>query len=213
MNKYGFGRALALILPILVCPPTAALAQSSIETNAPAAGSFSPDISSKGRFEATLTSGVLFSPFVATQGRRAVDYKVSEVQIGYMLSDARGDRWWRGNLEVVGEAFGDVVFKGEGSYIAGITAWLRYNFVPERWRLVPFAQAGMGLTATDLDHRLLGQTFNFNLNLGVGVRFFVAHNLSVNAEYRYQHISNANMSDRNLGVNADGPILGVSLFF
>jgi hypothetical protein len=36
---------------------------------------------------------------------------------------------------------------------------------------------------------------------------------SVNLEYRYQHISNANLAHRNLGVNAHGPMLAVSFFF
>jgi hypothetical protein len=59
----------------------------------------------------------------------------------------------------------------------------------------------------------LGQPFNFNLDLGVGVRYFVGRNWALNLEYRYQHISNANLGAKNLGINAAGPILGISCFF
>ena len=83
----------------------------------------------------------------------------------------------------------------------------------EHSRFVPFAQAGAGLTCSDVNRVLTGQNFNFNLDLGVGARYFVTRNCSVNLEYRYQHISNAKLSSRDLGVNAQGPILGISFFF
>jgi hypothetical protein len=35
----------------------------------------------------------------------------------------------------------------------------------------------------------------------------------LNLECRYQHISNANTGKHNLGINAIGPLLGVSYFF
>lgn len=93
----------------------------------------------------------------------------------------------------------------------GATVWLRYNFVPRQSRFASFVQAGAGLTATDLNRRLVGE--DFNLDLGAGVRYRLSSHWSVNLEYRYQHISNANMADRNLGVNAHGPMLAVSYFF
>ena len=47
--------------------------------------------------------------------------------------------------------------------------------------------------STDIDHSILGQPFNFNLDLGAGVRYFIGRNWSLSLEYRYQHISNANL--------------------
>ena len=64
--------------------------------------------------------------------------------------------------------------------------------------------------STDIDHGIVGQPFNFNLDLGFGVRYFLGRNWSLSLEYRYQHISNAGLNKHNLGINADGPILGVS---
>ncbi len=176
---------------------------------------FSPEpLFAHGRFETALTSGVLFSPFIAYANRPTVNYSITGVQLGYMLDDVKGEGLLRGNFEVAGEGFGSGIFKGPGGYIAGGTLWLRYNFVPQ-WSLglIPYAQAGAGMVSTDLDHSFVGQPFNFNLDLGLGARYFVARNWSLSLEYRYQHISNADMGVHNFGVNAEGAILGVSYFF
>ncbi len=167
----------------------------------------------RGAWEATLNEGIMFSPFLATKNRPTLNYELTEVQLGYMLTPVRGASFWRGNLEVVGSVFDGWIVEGRGTYVAGGTAWLRYNFVPVSCRFVPFLQAGAGLTATDLDRRLEGEAFNFNLDLGVGARDFVTPKWSVNLEYRYEHISNANLSSRNIGINADGPMVSVSFYF
>jgi len=166
-----------------------------------------------GTFETSLASGCLFSPFAAIRNRPTLNYTISELQVGYMLSDVAGPSIWRGNWEIASGAFGGKVFDGVGDYIAGTTIWLRYNFVPPQSRFAPFVQAGAGVTCADINRRLVGQDFNFNLDLGAGVRYLLSSHWSVNLEYRYQHISNANMADRNLGVNAHGPMLAVSYLF
>jgi opacity protein-like surface antigen len=165
-----------------------------------------------GLHEASGGAGVMFSPFIATRGRPTLNYELTEIQLGYMLTDVHGSYFWRGNVEVAGSGFGGPIINGQGSYVAGATAWLRYNFVPRAGHFVPFVQAGAGLTSTD-DRELVGQCFNFNLNLGAGVKYFFKPNWSVNLEYRYQHISDANLTPHNLGVNADGPMLGISHYF
>jgi opacity protein-like surface antigen len=167
----------------------------------------------KGFFEASLGSGAMFSPFAVGLSRPTVDYTVTEAVLGYMLTAPAGPGILRGNFEVAGSLFGGGIFNGEGTYVTGTTVWLRYNFVPETARFAPYAQAGMGLTGTDLDRRIEGQTFNFNLDLGAGVRYFVARNWSLNLECRYQHISNADMAKHNQGINAIGGLFSVSYFF
>jgi len=168
----------------------------------------------RGRYEAGFTGGALFSPFVANRNRPTIDYTVTGLQLGYMLGDVKRKGWWRGNLELAAEGFGNAVFEGPGGYIAGATLWLRYNFVP-RWSpgLVPYVEAGAGVVSTDIDHHIVGQPFNFNLDLGVGMRYFIARDWALDLECRYQHISNANLGRKNLGINSIGPVLGISYFF
>jgi lipid A 3-O-deacylase len=172
------------------------------------------DLFRQGRYEAALINGVYFSPLGTTHNHPTINYTFTGVQLGYMLGDVKGNGWWRGNFELAGEAFGSAVYEGPGSFIAGGTLWLRYNFVPRNsHKLVPFIEGGGGAVSTDIDHGLVGQPFNFNLDVGAGVRYFVGRNWAVSLEYRYQHISNANTGKHNVGINADGPFLGVSYFF
>ena len=167
-----------------------------------------------GRFEAAVINGFYFSPFIATHNRPTIDYTYSGIQLGYMLGDVKGDGWRRGNFEVAGEAFGSAIVQGDGSFITGGTLWLRYNFVPQRTaKLIPFAEAGAGAVSTDISHDIVGQPFNFNLDMGLGARYFVSRNWALSLEYRFQHISNANTGNHNLGINSNGPFLGVSYFF
>lgn len=154
----------------------------------------------------------MFSPFITHLGRPTLNYELTEIRLGYMLTDIHGSGFWRGNVELAGSVFGGPIINGQGSYVAGVTAWSRYNFVPSAGHFVPFVQAGVGVTSID-DHELVGQDFNFNLNLGAGARYFFSPNWSVNLEYRYQHISDANLTPHNVGVDAGGPMLSISHFF
>jgi lipid A 3-O-deacylase len=163
---------------------------------------------SQGQFEAALTGGALFSPFLADRDRPTINYSITEIQVGYMLTGIIGTNWYRGNIEVLGEGFGSDIFQGPGNYIAGGTLWGRYNFVQPDWHIVPFVQGGMGATATDIDQQYVGQTFQFNLEIGIGARYLISPRWAVLAECRYQHISNADTGSHNIGINAIGPIVG-----
>jgi len=97
--------------------------------------------------------------------------------------------------------------------VASATFWLRYDFVPKGWRLVPYIQGGLGATVLDIPQNFDGKSFNFNLDAAVGARYFIRPNCALNVEYRFQHISNADIWMRNVGVNTSGPLAGISFFF
>ncbi len=166
-----------------------------------------------GERELTVGGVAYFSPSGSLSRRPTINYAGGFAQLGYMLGDVGDHGLWSGNFEGLVEGFGQTIHRGRGNYMTGGTLLLRYNVVPSHWRLVPYFQAGAGITLTDADRNVLGQTFNFNLNLGLGVRYFVSSNCSVNGEFRYQHISNAGMAERNLGIDAQGGVLSVSWFF
>ena len=167
-----------------------------------------------GEHEVSTGAGVLFGPFLTTRGRPTVDYAFGNAQLGFMINDVCGGGILRGNFEVVPEAFGSGIFGGHtGTYIAGGTVWFRYNFVQPRARIIPYFQLGGGWTFMDIDHRYDGENYNFNLGATAGLRYFIKPQVSINLEYRYQHISNADLWQHNLGLNSDGPVLGVSWFF
>jgi len=167
----------------------------------------------KGGWEAGIDSGVMFSPLFIRVQKHVVNYATSGIQVGYMLDNPKGAGWLRGNFEVVNEVFGDSIFEGRGNYAAGDTVWLRYNLVPAGSKLKPYAQMGGGAECTDIDRRILGEDFNFNLNLAAGLRYMITPRCSFNLEYRYQHFSDAGLSKVNLGVNAQGVVMGISYLF
>lgn len=163
-----------------------------------------------GRNELSLNTGVMFSPFISTAHRPTVDYVFGAVQYGFMLNDVAGSGPLRGNFELAPEAFGAGIYENTGHYIAGGTLYLRYNFVPRASRIVPYFQVGGGWTFMDIDHRYDGKNFNFNVDGSAGLRYFIKPRVSLNLEYRFQHISNANLWEHNIGLNSQGPVLGIS---
>lgn len=167
----------------------------------------------KGCHEVGVSTGVVFSPIIPDKGRPTVNYTLSGFHFGWMLTGVNSSYRLPGNLELLGEAIGGTPFNGAGNYLAGGTAWIRYNFVQPNCRLVPYVQGGAGAELTDFDQRLIGEHFNFNLNLGAGLRCFVKRNLSIDIGCLYQHLSNAKLAQTDIGVNAFGPVLGVSFFF
>jgi lipid A 3-O-deacylase len=150
---------------------------------------------------------------IGGKGRPAVDYAMAYVQAGYFIYDAAGSGFFRGNLEILPEAFGAGIYQTTGHYIAGGSIYLRYNFIHDDWRVVPYLQGGAGLTSMDIDHQYDGMNFNFNLGMAAGMRYLVDRHCSLNLEILFQHISNADLGSRNIGLNSAGPRLGVSWFF
>lgn len=167
----------------------------------------------RGNWEGMAGGAVMFSPLGAVGGRPEVNYAMAVGQAGYMLTEVRGPGLLRGNFEAVGEVFGGSIYQGRGSYVTGLTLWGRYNFVPQDWRVTPYAQLGLGIGMADKDKNVFGSLFGFNIDAALGARYFVRPQLALHAEYRFQHISNANTAPHNLGINAHGPMVGVAWLF
>jgi len=167
---------------------------------------------SKGSTEADFSVGASVGAHIFG-GAETHDFALAKVLVGRVISDElASDRWYRGHWELLGEAFGGGQFKPGEAYVAGLTPGLRYDFVTgSRW--VPFFDAGAGVTATDIGHPDLGGTFQFNLQTGPGVHWFVARNVAVTLQYRYLHISCAGLELPNNGVNTSVFYLGMSWFF
>ena len=55
--------------------------------------------------------------------------------------------------------------------------------------------------------------FEFILHGGLGGHYMLNDQWAVNVEAEYRHISNAELSSRNAGLNSLGGTLGLSYFF
>ncbi len=141
------------------------------------------------------------------------DWVLGFVEYGSMLSGmVAKEHWHRGNWELVGDLFGGFQYHPDHAYVIGITPLVRYNFATgTRW--IPFINAGAGLTGTDIRDGDLSTKFEFNLQFGGGVHYFLKDNLSLDFQYRFIHLSNAGLNTPNLGVNSSNIMLGGSWFF
>ena len=90
---------------------------------------------------------------------------------------------------------------------------VKYNFLSfGRW--MPFWDAGAGIFWTNLAPRISEQStqFEFGLETGPGVQYFVTDRITWTMGVRLHHISNANLGERNTGINGVLPYVGVSFF-
>jgi opacity protein-like surface antigen len=69
------------------------------------------------------------------------------------------------------------------------------------------------VTATSIGPPDLSGTFEFNLQAGGGIQWFVKDNIAISIEGRYVHWSCAGISNPNLGLNGATGFLGLAFFF
>jgi len=87
----------------------------------------------------------------------------------------------------------------------------KYTFLASD-KLRPYVEIGAG---PDLADRIpeKGSQFNFDLQAGAGLSYFVLPTTSINVTYRFQHISNAGTAQPNKGIDAGVVLIGISKFF
>jgi len=160
----------------------------------------------------SLSSGATYglSVFGSKQAHDLAQFSLS---YGHMLSPVLGEgRWYRGNFEFRLELFTGAQFSPSSEWFVGLTPHVRYNFATgSRW--VPFVDAGCGVTATSIDRPDLSGTFEFNLQFGVGVQWFVRDNLALTLEAKYIHWSCAGITKPNEGLNGVSGLLGLTWYF
>ncbi len=160
----------------------------------------------------SVAAGALYG-LAVFGSRQEHDLAVTSLTYGHMLSRVRGQgHWYRGNWEFRAELFGGAQFSPTDEWLVGLAAHLRYNFATgTRW--VPFVDGGAGVTGTGIREPDLSNTFEFNLQGGGGVHWFLRDNVALTFEVRYFHLSCAEISAPNLGLNGVLGTVGLSRFF
>ncbi len=134
-------------------------------------------------------------------------------QLGQVLTDEIGSGMVAGNVELLLEPMAAHYDEPFSASAFGGSLVLKYNFLSfGRW--MPFWDGGAGMLWTDLAPRIPEQStqFNFILETGPGVSFFVSENWALTAGARFHHISNSGIGERNIGLNAWLFNFGVSFF-
>lgn len=134
-------------------------------------------------------------------------------RVGMVLTDPLGKSWWEGNVELLVEPVFARFTKPFAAEAAGGSFVVKYNFLSfGRW--MPFWDAGAGMVWSNLAPRISEQStqFEFGLETGPGVHYFVTDRITWTMGVRLHHISNANLGERNTGINGVLPYVGVSFF-
>jgi hypothetical protein len=151
--------------------------------------------------------------------RQGSDREVRNVQYAYIAprwgiglsNPLGGSSWYRGNVELVLEGSFFYIFEPKGGFAGGFTPLFRYNFLAGR-RLVPFLEGGAGVVALDADLREQADGFNFTPQAGVGLHYFLTERTALTGEFRYLHVSNAGIHERNRGIDSTLFLLGITIF-
>ena len=131
---------------------------------------------------------------------------------GIGITDPLGGRsWYRGNFELLVEGTFLYMLEPKRGIAGGLAPGLRYNFLTGT-RVIPFLHAGIGFIALDADLSRQSDGLNFILQSGLGLHYFITQRTALTGEWRFHHISNASIHDRNAGINSSLFMLGVTFF-
>jgi lipid A 3-O-deacylase len=134
-------------------------------------------------------------------------------QIGLVVTDKIEAGIFSGAIEVLAEPVAAHFYEPFSASLAGFSIVGRYDFLAfGRW--MPYWDFGMGVSWTDLAPRIPEQStpFEFLLETGPGLQYFVTQNFAVTGALRLHHISNANIGSRNTGINAVLGLIGVTYY-
>lgn len=140
------------------------------------------------------------------------DMALAGINYGWILIDrTAGDKWYRGNWELLLELLGGAQFEPQHRHVIGASPLARYNFTGNE-RLTPFLNVGAGIAETDIGEPDLSTRFEFILQAGGGVHYFLTPKKALTLQYRFLHLSNAGIDSPNLGVNTSLFTIGISWF-
>ena len=183
------------------------------QAESPSSGPQARETVQRGAMELGMMAGYLQGNEVLTSvsGNRSAVYALP--RIGVVVTPEIGSGFYAGNLELLVEPLYAHYFKPFGANAAGGSVLFKYNFLGfGRW--MPFWDFGLGMLWTDLAPRIPEQStqLNFLLESGPGVQYFATERVALTLGVRFHHISNAEIGDRNKGLNSTLGYLGLSLF-
>jgi hypothetical protein len=138
---------------------------------------------------------------------------LTQIQGGWMLTDVLArDHWWGGNLEAVGQLIIGGQDRPDDAYFLGLNGGLRYHFRTGT-AVDPFIAGSIGIAGTDIGEPDLGGKFQFDQQIGVGLRYLFSAHHAITLEYDYWHVSNGGIREPNDGVNAHLVSIGFAWLF
>ena len=152
------------------------------------------------------------APFHAYSANRSAVFIMPRV--GMVVTDELKAGMLSGNLAVLVEPFFAQFTQPASAQLAGGSFVVKYNFVSfGRW--IPFWEAAAGLSWMNLVFPTIPEEsdhVNFILQTGPGVHYLLTPQVSLTAGVRWSHISDADIGEKNAGLNAVMPFVGLTWF-
>lgn len=115
----------------------------------------------------------------------------------------------KGETEFLAETFINTVISPDSNVEVGFDLLVKYAY-PVTDRINPYFLAGGGVMFMT-QHTIEQSTqYNFIPQLGCGVSYDLKENMAIDLEYRYRHLSNADIKLPNDGINVNMFLIGVT---
>jgi hypothetical protein len=129
-------------------------------------------------------------------------------QYGHFLSEA-GRSWYKVRHKLLIEIPFYIVYHPESAIMTGINFLASWDFTASK-EIIPYFFVGGGFMYTNLNVPELGTDYNGNYQGGIGIHYVIGDNTSIEINYRYHHISNADTAQPNDPLNSTKFLVGVS---
>jgi opacity protein-like surface antigen len=211
---------LALFMAFGLGAGARAVAGTDMQTKPDMKG-MTPQLATESDWTLELGSGVTWSNVRSGQPNQAYTILPISLTASLRLDDVGLDNylggWLRGYSEFFFRGDYDDILHGPETHYEGFIVGPRYNFVQPGWKLIPYAEGGVGIVFADSDPKLggLGQDFNFTFTVGAGAKYLITDQWFIRAGVEYQHVSNAGLSDPipNHPIDALGPKISFGYSF
>lgn len=111
------------------------------------------------------------------------------------------------------EPFISSIYEPAANVEMGVSFFLKIGLLPQTSKFQPYLKAGAGMEYMSLHTKEQGTQFNFIEPGGIGMHYFFRKNLGLTLEGRYRHLSNADIDDRNSGINTYFILTGITYQF
>ncbi len=118
----------------------------------------------------------------------------------------------KGETEFLAETFLNTVISPDINLEVGFDLLVKYSY-PVTDKINPYFFSGGGVTYMTQHTDEQSTQVNYIPQLGVGVSYDLKEDFSLDFEYRYRHLSNANRRKPNKGINANMFLIGATWKF
>jgi hypothetical protein len=137
--------------------------------------------------------------------------------VRWQLDDIWGWKVFRGNTDFSFSGSYAAIPRGAETRYFAFDYGVRRNFIPPRWRVVPYVEGrgGIGNINAKGPHGVnyaQGQDMTFTLVVGSGARYNFGPRYAVSGGLTYMHVSNFYLSEpryEDFGINVYGAMMGV----